>query len=326
MRQLDLAEALDLSPSAVCQMLSGKISPNLKQLDVIMAKLSLDRSECAELRDCLSRIRSGDEELRSPLNDFIRTSRTQRGLSIEQLAEMSAIPADTLMMLENSFNAQPTPTEAIRLAAIFDCNVSELWQVVPGMETENPVSYNTSSQDNQMPGGVTMFRDGATPFCGGAQPAEVKIPVVKIEDLLRFDARCDKLVEFSWRHMVGFDKANKFGVVIVKAPGKDFGWSDYYDALIEVVDKREWIPGMSLLAWVDGEVILGRAAEEQYCFVPLGDDEVMECQWYAMVSGFRFESNLLELVSKRQNEREKRTRRTAIGQIRSKKSPKDGQL
>ena len=91
-RKLELAEVLELSPSAVSQMLSGRINPNLKQFDAMCQLLSLDRKECADLRDCLLRIRSGDDELRSPLNDFIKSSRTKHGLTIDQFAYMTGIP------------------------------------------------------------------------------------------------------------------------------------------------------------------------------------------------------------------------------------------
>ncbi len=59
---MDIAAALGISASAVSQMLSGRMTPNLKQLDVITRTLALERSECAELRDFLMRIRSGDEQ------------------------------------------------------------------------------------------------------------------------------------------------------------------------------------------------------------------------------------------------------------------------
>ena len=100
-KQCELASALKMSASAVSQMLSGLIVPNVKQLDIIMEKIALDRVTCAVLRDYLIRIRSGEEDLRSPLNDFIRDSRIKAGLSIEELSEQSGIPVEDLNNLEN---------------------------------------------------------------------------------------------------------------------------------------------------------------------------------------------------------------------------------
>ena len=139
-RQTDIAAVLGISGSAVSQMLSGNIMLKLQQLDAIMEYLQLDRTSAAELRDCLARIRSGDQDLRSPLNDFIKNSRIRCGFTLEKLSQVSGIPVENLKMLENKINVQPTPYEAVRLAAIFNCNVSELWQVVPDLQPEQPAA------------------------------------------------------------------------------------------------------------------------------------------------------------------------------------------
>ena len=191
-RQLDIAGVLGISGSAVSQMLSGNITPKLQQLDQIMEFLKLERTLAAELRDCLARIRSGDQELRSPLNDFIKSSRTRCGLTMEKLSQISGIPEENLRMLENKINVQPTPHEAVRLAAIFNCNINELWQVVPDVQTEKSVPQPASS-------GGTFFRDANVPYRGNGKTT-IKLPIIKLNELLSFNPHYDHLIDFSWRH------------------------------------------------------------------------------------------------------------------------------
>ena len=286
-RQLDLAVALDLSPSAISQMLSGKMSPNLKQLDTIMEKLSLDRNACAELRDCLSRIRSGDENLRSPLNDFIKSARTKQGLSQENLSQMSGIPLENLVMLETRLNVQPTPDEAVRLAAIFKCSVSELWQVAP----EGGIRRTTAAKEVKRPGSV-ILADVTNTY--KATPASaIKTPVVNYEDLKNFDCQYDKLLDFAWRHMCGCVSEHKAGIVVVKASGAEFGWSEHYEVQLEIADVKQWIPGMTVLGCFDGELLLAQAAPQEQMVTVLGDDELIRCQWCWLVNSFSLGSDLI---------------------------------
>ena len=296
-RQLDLAEALDLSPSAVSQIISGRMSPNLKQLDIIMQLLALDRSACAELRDCLTRIRSGDEELRSPLNDFIKSARTKQGLTLEQLALMSGIPEENLQMLESCVNVQPTPYEAVRLAAIFNCNVGELWQVIPDRTYER--------------NDIAVLRERSSTTYQPGDPSAIKTPVVKFSDLKNYDRHNDSLLDFAWRHMVEYRTGGQAGIVGIKAPGVEFGWSDLYEVELEVAETSQWMPGMTVLCSLDGELVLARACSEYRQVAVVGEDEELFCQWYWLVNAFKFNSDLWSAINQQRSSR-KTVRNAAV--------------
>ncbi len=303
LRQRDVAAVLELSPSAVSQMLSGRLILNMKQLDLIVEKLSLDRNDCSELRDCLARIRAGDEELRSPLNDFIRSSRTKKGLSVEQLSQMSGISVENLQMLENRLNVQPTPHEAVRLAAIFECELNELWQVSPS----TVIPMTTAGEAKRR---ASMFCDVSTPYKVDPNSA-IKTPVVEFEELTRFDFRCDKLLDFAWRHMSTCQNIRKAGIVVVKASGAEFGWGEHYQVSLEIADTRNWIPGMTVLGNIEGELFLARATENPMQVKVIGDDEAFHCQWYWLVNSLSFESDLIDMTAPQRVER-KLPRRTAM--------------
>lgn len=105
-RQNDLAARLKVSGSAVSQMLHGKIVPNQQQLATICELLMLDRAQAFELQSMLSGIRTGAENMRSPFNQTMFALRCQRGLTHQQLANLSGIPASHLMVFENCFEAE----------------------------------------------------------------------------------------------------------------------------------------------------------------------------------------------------------------------------
>lgn len=287
-RQLDVAQALDLSPSAVSQMLSGRIIPHLKQLDTITQLLQLERPVCAELRDCLMRIRSGDEHLRSPLNDFIRSSRTRCGLSLKQLSAMTGIPEENLEMLETKLNVQPTPHEAVRLAAIFGCSVNELWQMQPEAQGENVYNSNDSS-----PRPAVVLREDRIPY-SPSKNASVKVPVIRFEDLDNFNGCYDRLIDFAWRHMAEVCSGRKPGLVMIKAAGSDFNWSNLYEVCLTVAEAPQWMEGMTVLCY-DGEKWRMGKAEKKYLKVrSLTGREVFQCGVFWLVKSLSFNSDLYE--------------------------------
>jgi len=289
LRQFDIAETLNLSPSAVSQMLSGRMTPNLKQLDAILERLSLDRASSAELRDCLSRIRSGDENLRSPLNEFIKSNRVAKGLSVEQLANMTGIPEENLVMLENRLNVQPTPYEAVRLAAIFNCSISELCQV--DVLEKTPVVY--TPEQGSFRRQVHIMREPAAVYQAG-KSSSVKTPVIQLEDLKHFSVESDSLMDFAWRHMRNVESDHAAGLVVVTAPGAEFGWSELYNVKLLIGESPQWIPGMTVLGYCDNELILARATAEKMSVVAMGDEKVCKCQFYWLVNSFSIESELFE--------------------------------
>ena len=294
-RQLDIAEMLGISGSAVSQMLSGSITPKLQQLDMIMELLKLDRNTAAELRDCLARIRSGDQGLRSPLNDFIKSSRTRCGLTLEKLSKISGIPEENLQMLENKINVQPTPHEAVRLAAIFNCNVSELWQVSPDAAPDN-IGPNGDGSVGK------FFRDATVPYRGLGR-STIKLPIVKLQDMIHFNPHYDHLIDFAWRHMSGVENGERVGLVVVTAPGTDFGWAELYDVRIEIAEVNQWLPGMSVLCNVDGSLFLARAMEEPGLVLIQGSDQPCHCNICWMVNSLSFLSELFTATTPDRTER-----------------------
>lgn len=282
---MDIAAVLGISGSAVSQMLSGNITLKLQQLEVIMEFLQLDRVSAAELRDCLTRIRSGVQELRSPLNDFIKNSRIRCGLTLEKLSQMSGIPVNNLNMLENKLNVQPTPHEAVRLAAIFNCNVGELWQVVPDLPQEKPAPEEKKKSSG------SVFRDTNVPYQHKGN-STIKLPIIKITDLLNFNKHYDHLIDFAWRHMTGVEDGERVGLVVVIAPGTEFGWSDLYDVRIEIAEVKQWLPGMTVLCNIDGELYLARALDEPWQVLIQGMEEPSCCELCWMVNSLNFLSEL----------------------------------
>lgn len=291
-RQVDIAAALELSPSAVSQMVSGRMCPNLKQLDVITRTLSLDRTACAELRDCLMRIRSGDDQMRSPLNDFIKSERIRCGLTVEQLSQVCGIKQDTLIMLENKLNVQPTPWEAVRLAAIFNCNLSELWQSVPDQEASSVLSEVSAAQKYGHP----VLRDNSAPYRADAS-SHIKTPVIRFEDLKKFNAKFDHLIDFAWRHMVEYKSNLPVGIVLVRAQGEDFGWPPVYQVMLEIAEAAEWIPGMGVLCRVGENMVLGRAGSRVGYVSVLGCAEEQLCEKYFLLNALRWESGLFAVTA-----------------------------
>ena len=284
-KQCELASALKMSASAVSQMLSGLIVPNVKQLDIIMEKIALDRVTCAVLRDYLIRIRSGEEDLRSPLNDFIRDSRIKAGLSIEELSEQSGIPVEDLNNLENMLAMQPMPSEAARLAAVFNCDISELWQDVPELNMTQPYPNGGTSQYSQ-----NVLHENTNRYAANSR--KNRVPIVDFAALKFYRNQVDRFVDFAWRHMTGVEDGERVGLVVVIAPGTEFGWSDLYDVRIEIAEVKQWLPGMTVLCNIDGELYLARALDEPWQVLIQGMEEPSCCELCWMVNSLNFLSEL----------------------------------
>ena len=240
LRQLDLAAALALSPSAVSQMLSGRMVPSLAQLEVMCEKLALNRRQVAELRDCLSRIRTGESDISSPLNDFLKNARIRRGISIQQLSDMTGIPAVDLKMLETKVGIRPSPTEAVRLSAALDCELTELWNVTP------PPAPDFSS-------GEVELHDGVPYVAKAAKNA----PVVRLESLGYFDASMESPLLFAWRHLVEIRPIPEMDLVYVRVPGTFLNWPAGYEFDLLVAPEQTPARGVAVLAGCGAKVVLG---------------------------------------------------------------------
>ncbi|MDD4817068.1 MAG: helix-turn-helix domain-containing protein [Victivallaceae bacterium] len=125
-KQNVLAEYLDVTPSAVSQLLQGKITPNMKQLDRIFELLGLERQRAFELRCMLTRIRCGADTVQSPLGELVMRLRSEKGMSREQLAAACPLPLKTIELLETTPNAVPDVADLRLLSPALGCTEEEL--------------------------------------------------------------------------------------------------------------------------------------------------------------------------------------------------------
>ncbi len=128
MRQQDLARDMQVSNSAISQIMSGRMVPNMNQLKRMCEILGINESETQEMCDWLMQIRTGNEmEPVIPAgNDVLRTYRARRGVSISQLSKRTGVSIARLTELENNCNITPSLEDARRLASVLECNVEEL--------------------------------------------------------------------------------------------------------------------------------------------------------------------------------------------------------
>ncbi len=180
-RQNDLAARLQISGSAVSQMLHGKIVPNQQQLNVICELLELDRAQAYELQSMLSCIRTGAENMRSPFNEVMFSLRCQRGLTHQQLANLSGIPASHLQVFENCFEAVPTLDEASKLAPILGCTPAALLQSAG-------VGGLSRAAIDQLTAAGEMTEDEVCEAVG-AYRSERQAPLLNLVDLEKFDGK-----------------------------------------------------------------------------------------------------------------------------------------
>ena len=225
-RQKDLAAQLQITGSAVSQMMHGKIVPNQQQLNVICELLQLDRAQVFELQSMLSCIRTGAENMRSPFNTVMSSLRCQRGLSLQQLANLSGIPIPHLEVVESSFEATPTLDEANKFAPILGCTPAALLQSagVGGLSRMAIDQLITADDDS-----------------GDKDVSRVKrqIPLLNLLDLAEFDgkslflfAQCaNKAVDWEERDLPD-------GAVAISASGRDLAIGMPGSVLVLVAEKR----------------------------------------------------------------------------------------
>ncbi len=183
-RQNDLADRLGVSGSAVSQIIHGKIVPSRRQLDLMCEMLQLDRIQIFELVSLLSKIRTGAETLVSPFNEMVFALRCQRGLTRQQLSNLSGVSSSHIEVFETCFDAVPTEEEAERIAPILGCSAATLLQKA----------------------GVGGFSAAAAPELEageskGGYRAERRIPLLDLCDLDSYDGT-SPVMEFASRHAV----------------------------------------------------------------------------------------------------------------------------
>ncbi len=187
LRQLDLAQHLQISTSAVSQMLNGKTAPAAVHLDKIFQLLNCSRNQVFIMRDLLARIRSGMHEFRSPVNEFIRNSRKEHGLSMAKLAELSGISVAELRMLETCSTVVPSDEQLEELAKILEFEDDEVQQLLQDLHLHNVNSIGGYVQE-QSAGYNVDFN------------APAQIPVLSIEKMFKFNPILEDIKNYVWRN------------------------------------------------------------------------------------------------------------------------------
>lgn len=214
LRQLDLAQHLQVSTSAVSQMLNGKTAPAAVHLDKIFQLLNCSRNQVFIMRDLLARIRSGMHELRSPINEFIRSSRKAHGLSMAKLANLSDIPVAELRILETCSTVVPSNDQIMALAKILEFEEDDVQQLLNDL----PLHGSDSTIE-----GVEEQSAGY----GTINTFPAQIPVVSIENMLKFNPALEDIKNFVWRN---YDK-------VVSAQNMDDSIS--HDDVFAIVDSGD---------------------------------------------------------------------------------------
>ena len=187
LRQLDLAQHLQISTSAVSQMLNGKTAPAAVHLDKIFQLLNCSRNQVFIMRDLLARIRSGMHEFRSPVNEFIRNTRKDRGLSMSKLAEQSGIPVAELRMLETCSTVVPSDEQLAILAKILEFEDNDMQQLIQDLHLHSSAPMGGYVQEQS----VVYGADNNLP---------AQIPVLSIEKMFKFNPVLEDIKNYVWRN------------------------------------------------------------------------------------------------------------------------------
>ncbi|MDR0932004.1 MAG: helix-turn-helix domain-containing protein [Victivallales bacterium] len=229
--QNELADRMQVSGSAVSQMLHGKIILHQHHLKLICELLQLDRTRAFELQSMLAAIRTGEENLRSPFNDTMFSLRCERGLTLQQLSNLSGIPVAHLQVFENSFEAIPTLDEASKLAPILGCTPASLLQSagVGGLSRQaiDQLTASGEAADNEVREALAAYH------------TERQVPLLDLFDLEAFDG--DSINDFAKRANKVFELGDRDvpdDSVAIRASGRDLALGLPGTILMLVAKKR----------------------------------------------------------------------------------------
>ncbi len=180
-RQCELAKALQVSNSAVSQMLSGRIVLNQEQLITLSTLLALPRDQYLELSAMAASIHSGVKNLRSRFNQLMTSARCERGVDVRKLSNLTGVSTARLELLENCYNVIPTVEEIERLAPVLSC-LPEDMLAAAGM-------YNGPGS------GEPVAAEKSTPYMTGRK----MLPVLTLTQLSKYTGE-DTLHNFALSH------------------------------------------------------------------------------------------------------------------------------
>lgn len=121
----ELIRRLNVSASALSQMLNGSLLPTLQRLDRIIEVLRPPVQEAEKLQTMLLWLRSGVSHCPSAFNRRLFMARCRRGLTLEQLASLSTFPLSRLRRLERTAYAEPTGDELLALSRLLEYPLSD---------------------------------------------------------------------------------------------------------------------------------------------------------------------------------------------------------
>ncbi len=177
LRQIDLARELGITPAAVSQMLSGKITPNIIQLQKLSDKLNCTRSEYSRMQEMLANIKSRGRLGLSYLNYELRRARTEKNWSIAELSRQTGITPNDIKLFENNPCLNPDRGELSALCSALGLDVNSF---VP------PVEY----PDNT-PAAVPPVREEPTPY-----GTRTRIPHLELKLLKSFHPTLSSIDSF----------------------------------------------------------------------------------------------------------------------------------
>lgn len=126
-KQNYMAEQLNITPSAVSQMLQGKIMPSMIQLEKICEVLGLPRQRAFELRCLLSRIRCGAGVMQSPLGELISRLRCEKKMTMQDLGNACGLPEHIIELLEVTPDIVPELSYLQKVADALGVDADELY-------------------------------------------------------------------------------------------------------------------------------------------------------------------------------------------------------
>ena len=148
------------------------------------------------------------------------------------------------------------------------------------------------------------MRDKASEYRSNGGVA-VKMPVIEFEVLKNFRGEKEHLLDVAWRHMTGVVEGRIPGLVQVKTRGAEFGWTDFYEVILEVAEISQWLPGATVMGSVAGELVLGSAAEQRNFIRLPGCEKAVQCSWFLLVNSFRFTSDLFMALNQKEFKEDK---------------------
>ncbi len=181
--QTNLATLLNLTPSAICQMIDCYILFKPEQLAIIAKALKLTEEEYYDLKSLLFKMRNGSA-LSSPFNKLMLQLRKTKGCTIAELAKMTKIKRVKLKSIEEDYDVILDFDELAILADTYEYKLHELIK-----KAENCHHTILGADDDDDLLNCTLSDSYETPFM-----KDDLIPMFDIEDFtnhndnINFDA------------------------------------------------------------------------------------------------------------------------------------------